>query len=246
MASAPSFAALGAAQELKHARDATAAALKRRVAALIASGALPPTAAAVAATALDAVPTTRVTTRPAVETPYRHARNALPVPRSATTDALLLGTRVSLGRARWTHDGGSGASIFSVADGRKLASEPARHATAWEAARAARVARASIETPLLAGVRVMPVYSPGRALLWGTVLAAWGTGAIVASTARSLEIREAGDVGRVLTPRLAPLAAAVASIVEPWRGSLSVASSSTAGDGARELGRRVKARLAGA
>lgn len=39
------------------------------------------------------------------------------------------------------------------------------------------------------GMRLLPVFSPGRALLWGTILAAWGTGAIVASSSRALDIR---------------------------------------------------------
>ena len=46
-------------------------------------------------------------------------------------------------------------------------------------------------------MRLLPVFSPGRALLWGTILAAWGTGAVVASSSRALDIR---------TVRGAPLA----------------------------------------
>jgi hypothetical protein len=242
-----SFAALGAVQETKHARAATAASLKRRVAALIATGALPPSAAAAAAAALDAVPTTRVVTRPLAERTYKHVPGTY-VPKALATDSLLLGTRVSLGRARWTHDGGAHASIFSVADGKRLAAEPARHATAWEAARAARVARAAVETPVVAGMRLMPTYTPGRALLWGSVLAAWGTGALAASAARSFGIREPADVGPALEPHLAPLAAAVAAVLEPWRGVLSVSADGggEGGEAARELGRRVKGRLAAA
>ena len=38
-------------------------------------------------------------------------------------------------------------------------------------------------------MRLLPVFSPGRALLWGTILAAWGTGAVVASSSRALDIR---------------------------------------------------------
>lgn len=38
-------------------------------------------------------------------------------------------------------------------------------------------------------MRLLPVFSPGRALLWGSILAAWGTGAVVASSSRALDIR---------------------------------------------------------
>lgn len=44
-----------------------------------------------------------------------------------------------------------GASIFSVADGKRLASTPAPHVTGWEAARARKIALAAQESPQLAG-----------------------------------------------------------------------------------------------
>ena len=37
--------------------------------------------------------------------------------------------------------------------------------------------------------RLLPQFTPGRAMMWGTILALWGTGAIVASSSRSLGIR---------------------------------------------------------
>jgi hypothetical protein len=40
-------------------------------------------------------------------------------------------------------------------------------------------------------MRLLPVFTPGRALMWGSILALWGTGAIVASSSRALSIRTA-------------------------------------------------------
>ena len=55
---------------------------------------------------------------------------------------------------RWeTPDG----SIFSVADGRRLAQEPVRLPTAFEAARQRKIDRATLETPL---VRLRCAQSP--------------------------------------------------------------------------------------
>lgn len=56
-----------------------------------------------------------------------------------------------VGPGRWeTADG----SIFSVADGRRLAQEPVRLPTAFEAARQHKIERAAIETPLVRSPRV--------------------------------------------------------------------------------------------
>lgn len=156
---------------------------------------------------------------------------------------------MSLGRARWSTEDGS---IFSVADGKRLAQEPVRQPTPFEAMRQNRVAKATLETPLVAGMRcaharmpprygmsvkfasecwhvpgdvlervsdtpvsiqpgnvslllllslefvgpiplcaicrLLPIFTPGRAMMWGTILAMWGTGAVVMSSTRALGI----------------------------------------------------------
>ena len=87
---------------------------------------------------------------------------------------------------RWTVDD---ASIFSVADGKKLAQTPYKPPTFYERLRAEKQQRAALETPLVRGMRLLPELTPGRAMLWGTILAVWGTAAVFASTARSLDIK---------------------------------------------------------
>ena len=81
------------------------------------------------------------------------------------------------------------ASIFSVADGKKLAQTPHKPPTFYERLRAEKQQRAALETPLVRGMRLLPEFTPGRAMLWGTILAVWGTAAVFASTARSLDIK---------------------------------------------------------
>ena len=44
--------------------------------------------------------------------------------------------------------------------------------------------------------RLLPEMTPGRAFLWGSVLAVWGVGALVATTARGLDINNKGEAPR--------------------------------------------------
>lgn len=100
---------------------------------------------------------------------------------------------------RWTVDD---ASIFSVADGKKLAQTPHNPPTFYERLRAEKLQRAALETPLVRGMRLLPEFTPGRAMLWGTILAVWGTAAVFASTARSLDIKTVSSAVSWGTARL--------------------------------------------
>ena len=86
---------------------------------------------------------------------------------------------------RWDIDG---TSIFSVNEGKQMAQTPQRLPTAFEAKRLSKITQAALDTPLVQGYRLLPQFTPGRAFLWGSVLAAWATGALAMSTARSLGI----------------------------------------------------------
>ena len=87
---------------------------------------------------------------------------------------------------RWTVDN---ASIFSVDDGKRLAQTPHKPLTFYERVRLEKQQKAAIETPLVKGIRLLPEFTPGRAMLWGSILAVWGTAALVVSTAKSLDIK---------------------------------------------------------
>lgn len=88
---------------------------------------------------------------------------------------------------RWAPDG---ASIFSVADGKRLAQTPPKEPSSWELNRARKIAKAAVDERVVQGMRLMPEYTPGRAMLWGSILAIWGTAILTATAARSLDIHD--------------------------------------------------------
>ena len=94
--------------------------------------------------------------------------------------------RMTVAMCRWTVDD---ASIFSVDDGKRLAQTPHKPLTFYERIRLEKQQKAAIETPLVKGIRLLPEFTPGRAMLWGSILAVWGTAALVVSTAKSLDIK---------------------------------------------------------
>ncbi len=135
---------------------------------------------------------------------FEYIKGVTPVPRKAPSGSLgNLGGQVNMGRMRWTSDG---VSIFSVADGKELASTPAKPLNHYENIRMRKIQKAALQTPtVLGGYRVLPEMTPGRALLWGTVLAIYGTSAVVMSTASYLEINSLGEVRETMARVLGPL-----------------------------------------
>ena len=69
-----------------------------------------------------------------------------------------------------------------------MAQTPQRLPTPFEAKRLSKVEHAAFDTPLVQGYRLLPTFTPGRAFLWGSIMAAWGTAAVALSTARHLNI----------------------------------------------------------
>jgi hypothetical protein len=137
-------------------------------------------------------------------------------------------------------------SIFSVADGKRMASTPAPPGTVFEGLRMAKIQRAALETPTLAGYRLLPELTPGRALLWGSILAAWGTAAVVAAAARQLDIPDAASASARMRAAFAPAVASLTDALTPLRASMSVAAAAGTmrEDTAQsELVRRLKERL---
>lgn len=202
-------------------------AIRRHVERLVKEGKLPQSALPVStgaavdahAPALYNVPTV-VRQRPAAEHVYQHVKGVFPERRASGADKWLIGTeKVSLGRARWTV---SDASIFSVADGKRLAQTPVRVPTAFEAARMGKINKAALDTPLVSGYRLLPQFTPGRALLWGTILAMWGTGAVVVTAARRLDITKMEEAKGKIEAALLPYVDALAGYFEPLQGSLKL------------------------
>lgn len=130
-----------------------------------------------------------------------------------------LGSQFSLGRSRWVVDD---VSIFSVADGKRLASTPPSGATYYENLRMNKIQRAALETPTLAGYRLLPEFTPGRAMMWGTILAMWGTGALVATAMRTLDIQGAADASSKIKPLFEPMVDYLRSSLAPLREMLAL------------------------
>lgn len=158
------------------------------------------------------VPTT-VNTQPTGYV-YNHVQHGPPRPRppkSAFSPGL--GTPVSFGSARWS---AHGASVFSVADGKRLAQTPVKETMVpWEQARHSKIVAAARETPLLYGFRVLPEMTPGRALFWGSMLAVFGTAVTVKLAALQLGIYSAEDAPVVLRGIVQPWAQSLASRLQP-------------------------------
>ena len=118
-----------------------------------------------------------------------------------------LGTQVSFGPGRWVTDE---ASVWDVKAGKELAQTPSKQATWAEEIRARKVAKAQYESPLVAGYRLLPEFTPGRALVWGTILAVWGTmfGTVLASKVTGITTVSAATVAqRSSMPSPGPLEA---------------------------------------
>lgn len=158
---------------------------------------------------------------------FEYKKGLVPAPRPM--QSFNLGTQFSLGRGRWTAED---VSIFSVADGKRMASTPARPINNYDSIRMNKIQRAALETPTVAGYRLLPELTPGRAMLWGTVLAIWATGALVATAMKNLEIQGAADAPGKLKAIFTPFVAGVNESLAPWRSTLSTASA--AGNEARE------------
>ncbi|QDZ22557.1 hypothetical protein HOP50_08g51000 [Chloropicon primus] len=129
-----------------------------------------------------------------------HARR---VPLHNTFVDYLKVPQVSMGRSKWeVHQD---ASVFSVKDGTKLATtlpeetlaEATRPLTKIEKAVLARqnvVEAHAVDTATYNGIRVYPKLNAGRAFLWGSVLAVWGTAFLVFSSRKAFGIDTVEDL----------------------------------------------------
>lgn len=186
------------------------------------------------------LPTT-VRGRPQAEWVYNHKKTPFPMPAPSPAEKLALGTRISLGRSKWVVED---ASIFSVADGKRLAQTPVKEmGTAWESARFEKIRAASLETPLVGGFRLLPELTPGRAFLWGSLLALWGTAATFKLAAGHLGITRAEDASEVLRGIMAPYAHAISNGMQPIKAWLSLPSMSREAVSQGEMVRRLRVML---
>ncbi|KAK9798560.1 hypothetical protein WJX73_006163 [Symbiochloris irregularis] len=192
------------------------------------------------------VPTSLVSRR-ACEVPYAHTPSKYPAARVSSFSQWAHAPQVSFGRARWDADG---VSIFSVQEGKTMAQTPQRLPTAFEAKRAAKISQAALDSPLVQGYRLLPQFTPGRAFMWGSILAMWGTAGLAVSAARQLDIHTAEGAAEKLRATCAPMIDAVSSAFSPLKGQLAssqAAERSLAADNSlTELARRMKVKLSAA
>jgi len=187
---------------------------------------------------LSDVPMTVVKGRAKGDYVYQHVKGVVPVPRTAASWSTL-GTPVSFGRARWSVDD---ASIFSVDDGKRLAQTPHKPSTFYERIRLEKQQKAAMETPLLQGYRLLPEFTPGRAMLWGTIFAIWGTAAVVVTSAKSLDIKTTEEASAKLREVVAPMASQLNAALTPLKGMVSATSMRS--EQQSELALRLRSKLA--
>lgn len=249
------FAARGNAVEGSYFRKEQEFALRKQLERLVGEGQLPKSAlqqpqsalqlvagaanrGSMASTSIADVPVSVLKGRPAGEYVYQHVKGIVPVPKP-TVSWSTLGTPVSFGRSRWTV---GDASIFSVDDGKRLAQTPHKPLTFYERIRLEKQQKAAIETPLVKGIRLLPEFTPGRAMLWGSILAVWGTAAIVMSTANSLKIKTTEDASDKLRDIIAPMAGGLSSALTPLKGMVSATDMRSQQQS--ELASRLRSKLA--
>ena len=125
---------------------------------------------------------------------------------------------MSIGGNKWaaSSGGSSGVSLFDVRGALKLASGAASELPVQKAL------PAPSSTVMLLGkpFRLMPDASPARAMLWGSVLAAWTVGGLCLHTARRLDIATAANVKDKLGDAMSPAAARVRVAMGPVRDYL--------------------------
>jgi len=139
-------------------------------------------------------------------------------------DKATLGSSVSLGRGKWNagHSTVEGASIFDIKKGADLASGGGS-AEALESM--PKYKQVKLPTPQVADVmgvkfRLLPEYTPGRALVWGSILALWGTSVVVMRAARSLDITSVDDANGKLSGAAAPIVSGCATYLSPLKDTV--------------------------
>lgn len=134
------------------------------------------------------------------------------VPPPPTAAIPTLGnTGVKFNSSRWTSVGEEmGLSVFDTKGAMDcIQNGPDEHAKRRihpaALAHANRVARAQQAGVTLYGYKVFPDLTPGRAFMWGSILAAWAVGSVALASARALDIHSVNDVKVKLQAAFAPL-----------------------------------------
>lgn len=166
-------------------------------------------------------------------------------------DKATLGSSVSLGRAKWNagHTTVEGASIFDVKKGVNLASgDGAPAAAAGPIEALPKYKQAKLPVPQVADImgvkfRLLPEYTPGRALVWGSILALWGTSVVVMRSARALDITSIDDANSKLSVALKPVVSTFQTNFTPLKDKVETIKPSKDNAAGFELVERLKNKL---
>lgn len=156
---------------------------------------------------------------------FQYQKAEFPIQSKSFVHNFKLGTQVSFGPGRWA---GGEASIWDVKAGKDLAQTPSKQATWAEEIRMRKVAKAQYESPLVAGYRLLPQFTPGKAFFWGTILAVWGTsmGALLASKTYGLTKENIPDKIQALGE---PFKESIKQRLDPLKETWSATTPSTQG-----------------
>jgi hypothetical protein len=146
-----------------------------------------------------------------------------------------MGGRLSVSGSKWAASTATveGVSLFDVRGALKLA----------QGGQDKLPVQRSLPPPqmvMLGGVRLklMPDYTPGRAIVWGTILSCWLVGGISAKVAQSMGIRTIADVRGTFSDAFSPGVAALRERLAPTKEALLSGEGSAIGALAAEM--RVK------
>lgn len=89
-------------------------------------------------------------------------------------------------------------------------------------AHAARIARAQQMAVTVAGFKVFPDLTPGRAFMWGSILAVYAVGVASYAVARSVGVTSVDDVRDKMQAAFAPYKEAMQASASSAKGSLTL------------------------
>ena len=103
-------------------------------------------------------------------------------------------------------------------------------------AHAARIARAQQMAVTVAGFKVFPDLTPGRAFMWGSILAVYAVGVASFTVARSVGVTSVDDIRDKMQAAFAPYKDAMQASATAAKGSLTLRERPEAFEQLRELG----------
>eukprot|EP00892_Ulva_mutabilis_P012627 jgi/Ulvmu1/9737/UM055_0077.1 len=159
-------------------------------------------------------------------------------------------TNMKFNSSRWTRSAeAEGLSIFdmkgamsAIQDGPDDAAKKRAHPAAI--AHAARVARAQQMGASWFGYKLFPDLTPGRAFMWGSILALYAVGASAVLTARACDISSVDEIKVKMQAAFAPYKAALTETGCATRGSMELQKSPEALQTMSAFGQNLRRALA--